>query len=120
MNTKYEMTRFDAESYPGTAIVRLRATALDSAGATVTYRKRIVVLVEGEPATAYEPAPVFSESERRLSYDGEDPATFGLGAAKTMKAELDERLSAALSAHGLLATAAPSAPRIDGPVELKL
>lgn len=121
MKAKYEMTRFDAESYPGTAIVRLKATALDKDGAAVTYRKRVTVKVEGKPTVAYEQAPVFAEMERRLAYDGKrDPADFGLEAAKSLKAELDNRLARALAAHGVVPVSETSPPKIDGPMELKL
>lgn len=120
MNARYEMVKFDAESYPGTAIVRLQATALDGGGQAVTFRKRTIAKVDGKPTVAYEQAPVFAETERRLAYDGkQDPAKFGLEAAKALKGELDDRLAKALAAHGVVPASEPSR-KIDGPVELKL
>ena len=120
MKTKYEMTRFDAESYPGTAIVRFCATALDQEGRAVSFRKRVTAKVDGKAMVAYEQAPIFVESERRLIYDGKrDPAVFGLEAASTLKNELDDKLAKALAAHGIL-PALEVSPKIDGPVELKL
>ena len=119
MKAKYEMTKFDAGSYPATAIVRLRASALGEDGQPVTFRKRVTVKVDGKPEVAYEQAPVFAETERRVAYDGRDPALFGMELAKAVKGELDERLAAALAAHGI-GPAPTATPGINGPVELKI
>jgi len=119
MKARYEMTRFDADSYPGTAIVRIQATALHTDGSPATYRKRVSLMENGKPAVGYEQASVFSEAERRLPYEGQEPQAYGLEVARSVKGELDDKLAKALNAHGLR-DAAPAAPKIEGPVELKL